>query len=59
MKNLSQYIQEKLIIKKNRVNYNYFPKTKEELREIIEQRIKDEDIVVNLTKIYLTGTFLK
>ena len=31
MKNLSQYIQEKLIIKKNRVknrNYKYFPKTK-------------------------------
>ena len=51
MKNLSQYIQEKLIIKKNRVNYKYFPKTKEELREIIEQRIEQEGNEVNLNDI--------
>ena len=49
MKNLSQYIQEKLIIKKR--NYKYFPKTKEELKEIIEQRIKQEGNKVNLNDI--------
>ena len=51
MKNLTQYIQEKLIIKKNRVNYKYFPETKEELREIIEQRIKEEGNEVDLNDI--------
>ena len=51
MKNLSQYIQEKLIIKKRNNNYNYFPKTKEEIREIIEQRIKQEGTEVNLNDI--------
>ena len=49
MKNLSQYIQEKLAIKKR--NYNYFPKTKEELKEIIKQRIKQEGTEVNLNDI--------
>ena len=51
MKNLSQYIQEKLIIKKNRVNYKYFPETKKELREIIEQRIEQEGNEVDLNDI--------
>ena len=33
MKSLVQFIQEKLIIKKNKaVNYKYFPKTKAELK---------------------------
>ena len=41
MKSLKNYIQEKLIIKKSS-NYRYFPETKEELKEIIENRIKDE-----------------
>ena len=49
MKNLSQYIQEKLIIKKR--NYKYFPKTKGELRKIIEQRIEQEGNEVNLNDI--------
>ena len=41
MKSLTHYIQEKLIIKKNKsTNYKYFPQTKEELEEIIEKRIK-------------------
>ena len=40
MKNLSQYIQEKLIIKKNRANYKYFPKTKGELKEIYNNSLK-------------------
>ena len=57
MKNLTQYIQEKLIIKKNRnvikknYNYNYFPKTREELKEIIEQRIWQEGNEVDLNDI--------
>ena len=43
MKSLVQFIQERLIIKKNKsANYKYFPQTKEELKEIIENRIKDE-----------------
>ena len=43
MKSLKSYIQEKLIIKKNKSNsYKYFPKTKEELRDIILQRIRAE-----------------
>ena len=50
MKSLTHYIQEKLIIKKGK-NYKYFPKTKEELREIIEKRIKDEGNEVDLNDI--------
>ena len=49
MKSFKNYIQEKLIIKKS--NYNYFPETKEELRDIILQRIKDEGNEVNLNDI--------
>ena len=40
MKSLTRYIQEKLIIKKNKCNYS--PKTKEELKDIIKQRIKQD-----------------
>ncbi len=41
MKSLTHYIQEKLVIKKIKtINYKYFPKTKKELKDIIEQRIK-------------------
>ena len=48
MKSLTQFIQEKLIIKKNKaVNYKYFPETKKELKDIIKQRIKQEGIEVN------------
>ena len=49
MKSLSHYIQEKLIIKKNK--YKYFPRTKEELEEIIKKRIKDEGNEVDLNDI--------
>ena len=49
MKSLKRYIQEKLIIKKNK--YNYFPETKEELQDIIKQRIKAEGNEVNLNNI--------
>ena len=49
MKSLSNYIQEKLVIKKSK--YNYFPKTKKELKNIIKQRIKEEGVQVDLNDI--------
>ena len=49
MKSLKSYIQEKLIIKKSK--YNYCPKTKEELQDIIKQRIKEEGNEVDLNDI--------
>ena len=49
MKSLAHYIQEKLIIKKNK--FNYFPKTKEELKNIIKKRIKSEGNECNLNDI--------
>ena len=57
MKSLTHYIQEKLVIKKSTtkknksVDYKYFPETKEELKEIIEKRIKDEGNEVDLNDI--------
>ncbi len=52
MKSLTNYIQEKLVIKKNkRIDYKYFPQTKKELKDIIEQRIKEEGNEVNLNDI--------
>ena len=52
MKSLTQFIQEKLVIKKSTsFNHNYFPKTKKELREIIEQRIESEGNEVELNDI--------
>ena len=43
MKSLKNYIDEKLSINKNYNNpYNYSPKSFEELREIIEQRYKEQ-----------------
>ena len=52
MKSLSQYIQEKLIIKKNKsTNYKYFTETKEELQDIILKRIKEEGNEVDLNDI--------
>ena len=52
MKSLTRYVQEKLVIKKSKnKNYKYSPKTKEELREIVEQRIKTEGNEVDLNDI--------
>ena len=51
MKSLKNYIQEKLIIKKSNNNYKYFPKTKEELKDIIEKRIEQEGNEVDLNDI--------
>ena len=50
MKSLSQYISEKLIIKKS-PNYNYFPESKEELKDIFLKRIKEEGNEVDLNDI--------
>ena len=52
MKSLTSYIQEKIIIKKGKSNnYNYFPKTKKELQDIILNRIKEEGNEVDLNDI--------
>ena len=55
MKSLKSYIQEKLIIKKSNKqsnnNYKYFPKTKEELKDIIDKRIEQEGNEVDLNDI--------
>ena len=59
MKSLTHYIQEKLVINslqeklviKKGNHYNYFPETKEELKAIIKQRIKDEGNEVDLNDI--------
>ena len=49
MKSINQYITEKLFVKKK--TYNYFPETKEELKEIINKRIKEEGYEVDLNDI--------
>ena len=49
MKNLTAYINESL--KLGKLRYKYHPKTKEELKDIILQRIKDEGNEVNLNDI--------
>ena len=49
MKSLKNYIQEKLTIKK--IKHNYFPETKEELKEIIKNRIKEKGNEVDLNDI--------
>ena len=50
MKSLKSYIQEKLIIKKGN-NYKYLPETKEELKDLIKKRIKEEGNEVDLNDI--------
>ena len=43
MKTLQHYITEKILINKNsKITYNYHPKTKNELRKIIKQKIESE-----------------
>ena len=43
MKSLSQHINEKLVLNNNNKirKYNYHPKTKEELKELIKQLIEE------------------
>ena len=43
MKTLQNYITEKILINKNsKLAYNYYPKTKNELKDIIKQKIESE-----------------
>ena len=43
MKTLQHYITEKILINKNsKITYNYHPKTKDELKDIIKRRIESE-----------------
>ena len=52
MKTLQNYITEKILINKNsKIVYNYYPKTKDELEDIIERRIESEGNKCNLNDI--------
>ena len=52
MKTLQNYITEKILINKNsKIRYNYHPKTKDELKDIINQRIKSEGYECDLNDI--------
>ena len=52
MKTLQNYITEKILINKNsKIVYNYYPKTKEELKDIINQKIESEGNKCNLNDI--------
>ena len=52
MKTLQHYITEKILINKNsKIVYNYYPKTKEELKDIIDQKIESEGNDCNLNDI--------
>ena len=52
MKSLQHYITEKILINKNsKIVYNYYPKTKEELKDIINKRIESEGNDCNLNDI--------
>jgi surface protein len=42
MKSLSQIITEKLKIKKSNIQYKYFPKTRNQLMDVIEEKIENE-----------------
>ena len=56
MKTLQHYITEKILINKNsKIAYNYYPKTKEELKDIIKRRIKSEGNECNLNDIYTSN----
>ena len=52
MKTLQNYITEKILINKNsKIVYNYYPKTKDELKDIIKQKIESEGNECNLNDI--------
>ena len=53
MKTLKQYLTERLVIKKS--SYKYYPETKEELQDIIKQRIEKEGTEVNLNDINVSN----
>ena len=52
MKTLQHYITEKILINKNsKIAYNYHPETKDELEDIIKQKIESEGNECNLNDI--------
>ena len=52
MKTLQNYIIEKILINKNsKLAYNYHPKTTDELKDIIDKRIKSEGYECDLNDI--------
>ena len=52
MKSLQNYITEKILINKNsKIGYIYHPKTKDELKDIIKQKIESEGNECNLNDI--------
>ena len=52
MKSLQNYITEKILINKNsKIVYNYHPETKNELEDIIKQRIESDGNECNLNDI--------
>ena len=52
MKTLQNYITEKILINKNsKIVYNYYPKTKDELKDIINKRIESKGNECNLNDI--------
>ena len=54
MKTLQHYITEKILINKNsKIAYNYHPKTKDELKDIIKQKIESEGNECDLNDIYM------
>ena len=56
MKTLQNYITEKILINKNsKIPYNYHPKTKDELKNIIKQKIESEGNNCNLNDIYTSN----
>ena len=56
MKTLQNYITEKILINKNsKIAYNYHPKTKDELKDIIDKRIESEGNECNLNDIDISN----
>ena len=52
MKTLQNYITEKILINKNsKLAYNYYPKTTDELKDIIDKRINSEGYECDLNDI--------
>ena len=56
MKTLQNYITEKILINKNsKISYNYCPKTTDELKDIIKQRIESEGNECDLNDIDISN----
>ena len=56
MKSLQNYITEKILINKNsKIGYNYYPETKDELKDIIKQRIESEGNECDLNDIDISN----